>query len=110
MGRDLFDEKLTISVNNQKLCSKSTFLQNRCFEGKAHTDCILMGHSDVNERVYPYVHDGNAQFSRISFKTILFKNAVFEYCSKLCFMCACDSRMLSKSVPQSRKLINLYSF
>ena len=65
-----------ISVNNQKLCSKSTFSQNRGFEEKAHTECILVGHSDVNERVYPYVHDENARFSIIAFEMILFKKVV----------------------------------
>ncbi len=100
----MFDENRAISVNNQKLCSKSTFLQNRGFEEKAHTECILVGHSDVNERVYPYVHDENARFSIISFKMILFKKVVTEYCSKLHFMYVCYSRILFKSAPESPKL------
>ncbi len=60
-----FDEKCSICANNQKSCSKSTFSQNRRFGENAHTDRILMGHSDINERIYPYVHDENTRFSRI---------------------------------------------
>ncbi len=62
----IFHEKRSISANYQKSCSKSTFSQNRRFGENAHTDRIFLGHSDVNERVYPYVHDGNARFSRIA--------------------------------------------
>ena len=60
------DENRLIFANNQTLCSKSTFSQNRRFGENAHTDRIFMCRGDVNERVYPYVHDGNARFSRIA--------------------------------------------
>ena len=91
VDRELSDENLLIFVQNLKLCSKSTYSQNRRFEEKAHAECILMGHSDVNERVYPYVHDGDARFSRIALKMILFKKVVPEYCSKSHLMCVCYS-------------------
>ena len=60
------DEKRLISTNNQKLCSKPTFSQNRRFDENAHTDRIFMSRINVNERVYPYVHNRNVRFSRIS--------------------------------------------
>ena len=62
-----WDENRSICTNNQKLCSKSPFSQNRSFGENAHTDRISVGHGDVNERVYPYVHDRNPRFSRIVF-------------------------------------------
>ena len=44
-----------------------------------------MGHNDVNERVYPYVHDRNVRLSIIAFKTVLFKKAVTEVLFKITF-------------------------
>ena len=47
-----------------------------------------MGHNDVNERVYPYVHDRNVRFSRIAFKMVLSKKVVTEVLFKITF-CVC---------------------
>ena len=55
------------------------------FREKAHTERICMGHSEVNKRVYPYVHDRNVRFSRIAFKMVLFKKAVTEVLFKITF-------------------------
>ena len=70
------------------ISAELTFSQNHRFEEEAHTECIFIGHSDVNERVYPYVHDRNARFSRIAFKMIPFKKAVTEVLFKITF-CVC---------------------
>ena len=79
-----FDGNRLVFVNNQKLCSKSTFSQHHRLEENAHTDRIFMCHSDVNERVYPYVHDGNARFSGIAGSD----GTICKY--RMQYLCVCE--------------------
>ena len=44
-----------------------------------------MGHNDVNERVYPYVHNRNVRYSRIALKMVLSKKVMTEVLFKITF-------------------------
>ena len=74
-----FAENCCIYVNNRKYCSKSGFQQNQGFEENTDVDHTFVDHSDLNERVYPYVYDRNARFSRVDHNMRLPKtNLQFE--------------------------------